>query len=114
MNYARRTRSCAERVCFSLWGARPPLQVVKTLIYLYACSVEPICKAMQVAPSGYLRHVAQQRDPTLFCTRVQCDNLLSVEIVRVWQVNLQLYRPDNCGANCGVKELAWFAARSSV
>jgi hypothetical protein len=49
---------------------------------------------MQVAPSGYWRHAAQQRNPALRCARVQRDDVLSVEIERVWQANLQVYGAD--------------------
>lgn len=37
-----------------------------------AYGVEPICKVMQVMPSGYSRYVVQQGNPTLPCSRVQC------------------------------------------
>jgi hypothetical protein len=53
--------------------------------YRHACGVEPICRVMQVAPSGYWRYAAQQRNPALRCARVQRDDLLSVEIEWVWQ-----------------------------
>jgi transposase InsO family protein len=49
---------------------------------------------MQVAPSGYWRHAAQQRNPALRCARVQRDDVLSVDIERVWQANLQVYGAD--------------------
>jgi len=49
---------------------------------------------MQVAPSGYWRHAAQQRNPALRCARVQRVDVLSVEIERVWQTNLQVYGAD--------------------
>jgi transposase InsO family protein len=62
--------------------------------YRHVYSVEPICEAMQVAPSGYLRYAAQQRNPALRCGLVQRDDVLSVEIKRVWQVNLQVYGAD--------------------
>ena len=42
---------------------------------------------MQVAPSGYWRHAAQQRNPALRCAHVQRDDVLSVDIERVWQAN---------------------------
>ena len=29
--------------------------------------VEPICKVLQIARSGYRRHAAKQRNPTLCC-----------------------------------------------
>jgi transposase InsO family protein len=62
--------------------------------YRHAYGVEPICKVMQVAPSGYWRYAAQQRNPALRCGRVQRDDVLSVDIERVWQANLQVYGVD--------------------
>ena len=62
--------------------------------YRHAYGVEPICKVMQVAPSGYWRYAAQQRNPALRCARVQRDDVLRVEIERVWQANLQVYGAD--------------------
>lgn len=59
--------------------------------YRHAYGVEPICKVMQVAPSGYRRHAAQQRNTALRCARVQRDDELSVDIERVWQANMQVY-----------------------
>ncbi len=56
--------------------------------------VEPICKALQIAPSGYWRHAAQQRNPTLRCARAQREDSLIPHIERVWQVNLQVYGAD--------------------
>ncbi|THC38069.1 MULTISPECIES: IS3 family transposase [unclassified Massilia] len=81
---------------FGPGGARPPLQAVRAFIdrYRHAYGVEPICKVMQVAPSGYWRHAAQQRNPSLRCARVQRDDVLSVDIERVWQANLQVYGAD--------------------
>jgi len=48
--------------------------------YRHAYGVEPICKVMQVAPSGYQHHAAQQRNPALRCTGVQRYEVLSVDI----------------------------------
>ncbi|WP_152989670.1 hypothetical protein, partial [Burkholderia pseudomallei] len=31
--------------------------------------VEPICKVLRIAPSGYRRHAAQLRDPSKRCAR---------------------------------------------
>jgi transposase InsO family protein len=53
--------------------------------------VEPICQVLQIAPSGYRRHAAQQRDPALRCARARRDESLIPHIERVWQVNLQVY-----------------------
>ena len=56
--------------------------------------VEPICAVLQVAPSGYWRHAAQQKNPALRCARAQRDEALMPEIQRVWQANLQVYGAD--------------------
>ena len=56
--------------------------------------VEPICKALQIAPSGYWRHAAQQRNPDLRCARAIRDDELLPQIQRVWQANLQVYGAD--------------------
>ncbi|MFC0254628.1 IS3 family transposase [Massilia consociata] len=81
---------------FGPGGARPPLQAVRAFIdqYRHAYGVEPICRVMQVAPSGYWRYAAQQRNPELRCARAQRDDVLSVDIERVWQANLQVYGAD--------------------
>ncbi len=49
---------------------------------------------MQVAPSGYWRHAAQQRNPELRCARAQRDDLLIPHVERVWHANLQVYGAD--------------------
>lgn len=49
---------------------------------------------MQVVPSGYWRYAARQRNPSLRGARVQRDDVLSVDIERVWQANLQVYGAD--------------------
>jgi len=53
--------------------------------------VEPICKVLQIAPSGYRRHAAQRRTPALRCARAQRDEVLAPQIERVWQANLEVY-----------------------
>ena len=50
--------------------------------------VEPICKALQVAPSGYWRHAAQRREPQLRCARAIRDEALMPQIGRVWNANV--------------------------
>ena len=65
---AQGQREPASGECFfRLGGARPPLQAVRAFIdqYRHAYGVEPICRVMQVAPSGYWRYAAQQRNPAL-------------------------------------------------
>lgn len=56
--------------------------------------VEPICKVLQIAPSGYRRHAALGREPQRRCARVQRDELLAPQIERVWRANLQVYGAD--------------------
>jgi len=56
--------------------------------------VEPICKVLRIAPSGYWRHAAHRRNPELRCARAQRDDVLAPQIKRVWQVNLQVYGAD--------------------
>jgi transposase InsO family protein len=59
-----------------------------------AHGVEPICKALQMAPSGYRRHAARRRDPALSPARVQRDAVLIPQIEQVWRVNLKVYGAD--------------------
>ena len=56
--------------------------------------VEPICKVLQVAPSGYRRHAALRRDPQKRCARAQRDDERGPQIERVWEDNLQVYGAD--------------------
>ena len=56
--------------------------------------VEPICKVLQVAPSGYWCYAAQRRNPNLRCARIQRDEILVGHIKRVWHANWQAYGAD--------------------
>jgi len=56
--------------------------------------VEPICEVLQIAPSGYRRHAAQQRNPELRCVRAKQDETLLPLIHQVWQSNMQVYGAD--------------------
>jgi len=56
--------------------------------------VEPICKVLQVAPSGYRREAARRGDPARCPPRRQRDAALLPEIERVWRSNLQAYGAD--------------------
>ncbi|MEJ8676948.1 IS3 family transposase [Chromobacterium amazonense] len=78
---------------FGAGGARPPLQVVRAFIDAHRerLGVEPICRILQVAPSAYRRYAARQRDPALRSPRALRDDILMIEIERVWQVNQQVY-----------------------
>ncbi len=56
--------------------------------------VEPICKVLQIAPSGYRCHAARKRKPELFCARAKRDETLMSQIQTVWQANMQVYGAD--------------------
>jgi putative transposase len=56
--------------------------------------VESICKVLRIAPSGYRRYAARQRNPALRCARAQRDDLLIAHVERVWQANMQVYGAD--------------------
>lgn len=58
------------------------------------CGVEPICTALQVAPSAYRRHAASKRHPVLLPQRAKRDALLLPEVQRVFDQNLQVYGAD--------------------
>ena len=49
---------------------------------------------LQIAPSGYWRHAAHQRNPQLRCPRAQRDDTLVPHIERVWQANMRVYSAD--------------------
>lgn len=49
---------------------------------------------LQIAPSGYWRHAAHQRNPELRCARVRRDDSLVPDIERVWQANMRVYGAD--------------------
>ena len=59
-----------------------------------AYGAEPICRALQVAPSGYWRHDAERRNPDTRCARAKSDEAMIVEIERVWDSNMQVYGAD--------------------
>ena len=49
---------------------------------------------LQIAPSGYWRHAAEQRNPERRCARAQRDDALMAHIQRVWNANMQVYGAD--------------------
>ena len=72
------------------------MQVLKGFIDQHrdTFGVEPICKVLQIASSGYRRHAAQQRNSDLRCVRAKTDDTLKLEIQRVWQANMRVYGAD--------------------
>ena len=73
-------------------------QVLRAFIDAHrdVCGVEPICEVLQIAPSGYWRYAAQQRNPELRRARAKRDDILMPEIQRqrIWQANMQVYSAD--------------------
>ena len=49
---------------------------------------------LQIAPSGYHRHAAEQRNPASRCARARRDDALVPHIERVWHANMQVYGAD--------------------
>jgi transposase InsO family protein len=66
-----------------------------------AHGVEPSCRVLQIAPSGYRRYAAQRRDPTRRCARARRDEALVPHIERVWRANLQVYGADKVWRQLG-------------
>ncbi len=56
--------------------------------------VEPICRALQIAPSAYWRQAQRRRDPARCPPRRQRDWALLPEIERVWSANMRVYGAD--------------------
>ena len=53
--------------------------------------VEPICKVLKIAPSGYWKYLAQQKNPQLRSNRVKRHELLMDQIQSIWMANHQVY-----------------------
>ena len=77
-------------------GAGPPAKVLKAFVdkHRNTHGVEPICKVLQIAPSGYRRHAACQRKPELRCAWAKRDDALMAQIRQVWQTNMHVYCAD--------------------
>jgi transposase InsO family protein len=56
---------------------------------------------LQIAPSGYRRYAAQQRDPNKRCDRAKRDEVLLPQIEQVWQFNMQVYGADKVWRQLG-------------
>ena len=63
--------------------------------------VEPICRVLRIAPSGYRRHAARKRNPSLRPARARRDDELIPQIERVWQANFQVYGADKVWKQLG-------------
>ena len=53
--------------------------------------VEPICRAMQIAPSTYWAYARQRAHPELRSARARRDDRIAGHIERVWNFNRQVY-----------------------
>lgn len=62
--------------------------------YRDSFGVEPICKVLRIAPSGYWRYAAQRCNPALRSARARRDDVLIAHVERVWQANMQVYGAD--------------------
>jgi transposase InsO family protein len=67
---------------------------------------------LRIAPSGYRRHAAEVRDPTLRCARRQRDEVLMPHIQRIWDTNLRVYGADKVWKQMNRERIA--AARCTV
>lgn len=56
-----------------------------------AYGVEPICRVLEIAPSGYYEHRARQADASRRPARAQRDDTLRAEVRRVWDANRRVY-----------------------
>jgi putative transposase len=80
-----------------------------------SCGVEPICRALPIAPATYYAHRARRLDPHRQPARARRDVGLKQDIQRVWNDNeqvygarkvwLQLHREGSAVARCTVERL---------
>ena len=56
-----------------------------------AYGVEPICRVLQIAPSGYYEHRARAADATRRPARTQRDATLREAVRRVWEAHRRVY-----------------------
>ena len=98
----QRDPEAGQRV-FRTGEARPPTQVLRDFVDKHRDThgVEPICRVLQIAPSGYRRHAALRRHTGRRCARVQRDEALAPEIERVWKANMQIYGADKVWRQLG-------------
>ncbi|WP_449232504.1 IS3 family transposase [Azospirillum doebereinerae] len=78
---------------FAPGGARPPVSEMIAFIDAHRAvhGVEPICRALPIAPSTYRAHAARRVDPAKMPARSRSDAELSLAIRRVWDANFQVY-----------------------
>ena len=77
--------------------------------------VEPICRVLEIAPSGYSAHRTREAAPTRRSARAQRDATLREDIRRVWEAHCRVYgarkvwqqlrREGTTAARCTVERL---------
>ncbi|PPT92179.1 IS3 family transposase [Xanthomonas arboricola] len=74
-------------------GARPPVQAMTEFIdeHRQVYGVEPICRALPIAPSTYYLYAARRADPSRASVRAQADTQLCAAIGRIWEDNHRVY-----------------------
>jgi putative transposase len=80
--------------------------------YRQRLGVEPISRAMQIAPSAYWREAARDRQPALCPARRQRDTALVPEVQRVFEANMSVYGADKVWRQLKRERIA--AARCTV
>ena len=70
-----------------------PIQVLRLFVdkYHHACGIKPICKVLQIVPSGYRCHIAQHCKPGLRSARAKINEPLLPQIHQIWQSNMRVY-----------------------
>jgi transposase InsO family protein len=73
-------------------GVGPPPEVTVAFIddHRQTLGVEPVCRALQIAPSTYYQHKAQEVDTDLRSPRQKRDDELRQAIQRVWDDNIKV------------------------
>jgi putative transposase len=74
--------------------------------------VEPVCRALQIAPSTYYENKARRIDPERRSTREKTDAALQIEIGRIWHENFENYGARKVWLQLGLE--GWDVARCTV
>ena len=84
-------------------GTRPPTQVLRDFIDKHRDThgVRPICKVLQIAPSGYRRYACLRRNPEQRCVRARRDEAVAPTIERVWRASMQVHGADKVWRQLG-------------
>ena len=78
-----------------------------------AYGVEPICQQLQIAPSTYYEHKVREKEPHRLPDRIRRDEVLKVEIRRVWEEHLCVYGARKVWRQLLRRTLSWRVVRWS-